>query len=188
MIAVRAGVLLIAMPVLLDPNFARTVVYVVEHGPDGTVGLVLNRPSRAELLDRLPGWWTSASHPRTFHVGGPCEGDTALCLGVGSPATGSDADTPGLRHVAGEVYLVDLDADPAVAGAGLRGLRIFAGYAGWSSGQLDSELAARAWTVVPGLAQDVVDEASAGLWRAVLRRQGGPLGLLAAWTADPRLN
>ena len=184
MIAVRAGLLLIAQPMLTDPNFARTVVYVVERGPQGTVGLVLNRPSRAELLDRLPAWWTAASQPRTFHVGGPCEGNTALCLGIGTPA----ADTPGLRAVAGEVYLVDLDADPEVAGARLRGLRVFAGYAGWSAGQLEEELAAQAWVVVPSLAADVVTEDSGGLWRAVLRRQGGSLGMLAAWTADPRLN
>lgn len=188
MITVRAGALLIALPMLTDPNFAHTVVFVVEHGPEGTVGLVLNRPSHAELLDRLPGWWSAASDPRTFHVGGPCEVDAALCLGVGAPGP----DTPGLRHVSGgpadAVYLVDLDADPDVAGARLRGLRVFAGYAGWSAGQLDGELAAQAWEVVPGFPGDVIAERSAGLWREVLRRQGGPLGMLAAWTADPRLN
>lgn len=184
MLPVRTGVLLVALPALTDPNFDRTVVYVVDHGTDGTLGVVLNRPSETDLLEVLPGWWSLAAAPRTFHVGGPCERDTALCLGVGHPPS----DLPGLRPVAAAVHLVDLDADPAITGAGLDQLRVFAGYAGWGPGQLVAEIAADAWVVVDSEPGDVVAEMGRSLWRAVLRRQGGSLGLLSAWTADPSLN
>lgn len=184
MLPVRSGDLLVAMPVLTDPNFDRTVVYVVDHGEHGTLGVVLNRPSDTDLLEVLPGWWSLAAAPRTFHVGGPCERETALCLGVGNPPS----DVPGLRPVAQPVHLVDLDADPAVTGAVLDRLRIFAGYAGWGPDQLAAEIAVQAWAVVPSRPSDVVSEAGAGLWRSVLRRQGGRLALLSAYTEDPSLN
>jgi len=184
MLPVSSGRLLVAMPALTDPNFDRTVVYVVDHGAHGTLGVVLNRPSDTDLLEVLPGWWSLAAAPRTFHVGGPCERDTALCLGVGDPPP----DLPGLRPVAQPVHLVDLDSDPAVTGAGLELLRIFAGYAGWGPEQLAAEVAAEAWVVVPSLASDVVGDVGTDLWRTVLRRQGGSLALVSAWTEDPGLN
>lgn len=188
MLPVRSGVLLVAMPVLTDPNFDRTVVYVVDHGEQGTLGVVLNRPSDTDLLEVLPGWWSLAADPRTFHVGGPCGRDTALCLGVGNPPS----DVPGLRPVSRPVHLVDLDADPAVTGVGLDRLRVFAGYAGWSPGQLSVEISAQAWAVVDSLPSDVVSESGGAsgvtLWRSVLRRQGGSLAMLAAYTEDPSLN
>ena len=68
---VEPGVLLVASPMLGDPNFRRTVVYVLDHRPDGTVGVVLNRPSDVTLLDVLPQWFDLASAPRTLFVGGP---------------------------------------------------------------------------------------------------------------------
>ncbi len=181
---VRSGVLLVAMPVLSDPNFDRTVVYVVDHGQQGTLGVVLNRPSDTDLLEALPGWWSLSAAPRTFHVGGPCEQDTALCLGVGDPPP----DVPGLRAVVQPVHLVDLDADPAITGAVLDRLRVFAGYSGWGPGQLAAEIAAQAWAVVDSEPGDVVSEGAVGLWRSVLRRQGGTLAMLAAYTDDPSLN
>src|SRR5688572_10982722 len=108
---VRPGSLLVAMPALTDPTFAGTVVYVLDHSVSGTLGVVLGRPSQVEIRDVLPGWCDLAVDPEVFHVGGPCETDTALCLAV-SPAAAADVDSP-LRRVAGDVYLVDLDSDPA---------------------------------------------------------------------------
>lgn len=181
---VRTGALLVAMPKLTDPHFSRTVVYLVDHDPDGAVGVVLNRPSDTELLELLPGWWSLAAAPRTFHVGGPCETTTALCLAVGDPPSG----VPGLRPVARPIHLVDLDSDPDVTGAAVDGLRVFAGYAGWGRGQLAGEIAEGAWAVVPSLPRDVVSQDGSALWAAVLRRQGGALALLSTYPEDPSLN
>jgi putative transcriptional regulator len=178
------GVLLVAMPALADPTFAGSVVYVVDHSASGTVGVVLGRPSQVAIRDVLPGWCDLAVDPGVFHIGGPCETDTALCLGSVSGAPG-----PGLRPVAGDVHLVDLDGDPDEVAGRLAGLRVFAGYAGWSAGQLATEMAEGAWACVPGLGRDVLSPASGPeLWRQVLGRQTGRLGVLSTAPADPSSN
>lgn len=190
---VRPGALLVAMPALTDPTFAGTVVYVLDHGENGTLGVVLGRPSQVAIRDVLPGWCDLAVEPGVFHVGGPCETDTALCLARAarpapddrSPAAGGD----GLRRVAGEVCLVDLDADPGALVGRLSGLRVFAGYAGWSAGQLAGEIDEGAWACVPGRAGDVLCTLSGPeLWRAVMGRQRGPLAVLSTAPADPSAN
>jgi putative transcriptional regulator len=179
------GSLLVAMPALSDPTFAGTVVYVLDHSDTGTLGVVLGRPSQVEIRDVLPGWSELAVDPRVFHVGGPCEADTALCLAVSS-ATEAGA---GLRRVAGDVYLVDLDGDPAELDDAVRGLRVFAGYAGWSQGQLAGEIAEGAWACVPGGSPDVIGRLSGPeLWRQVMGRQSGRLAVLSTAPADPTAN
>ncbi len=184
---VRPGSLLVAMPALTDPTFAGTVVYVLDHSDSGTLGVVLGRPSQVEIRDVLPGWCDLAVEPGVFHVGGPCETDTALCLAI-SPVEVADGEGP-LRRVAGQVYLVDLDSDPADLQEELGGLRVFAGYAGWSPGQLAGEIAEGAWACVPGRPDDVLSEASGPeLWRAVMGRQTGRLAVLSTAPADPSVN
>ncbi|HVD27744.1 MAG TPA: YqgE/AlgH family protein [Mycobacteriales bacterium] len=184
---VRPGVLLVAMPALTDPTFAGTVVYVLDHSDGGTLGVVLGRPSQVEIRDVLPGWCELAVEPQVFHVGGPCETDTALCLAV-SPAAVAEGESP-LRRVAGDVYLVDLDSDPADLQEELSGLRVFAGYAGWSPCQLAGEIAEGAWACVPGRPEDALSRASGpDLWRAVMGRQTGRLGVLSTAPADPSVN
>ena len=184
---VRPGSLLVAMPSLTDPTFAGTVVYVLDHNETGTLGVVLGRPSQVEIRDVLPGWCDLAVEPGVFHVGGPCETDTALCLAT-SPDGPLDEDC-GLRRVTGEVCLVDLDADPADLEGLVRGLRVFAGYAGWSPGQLAAEVAEGAWACVAGSADDVLtDLAGPELWRQVMGRQTGRLAVLSTATADPSVN
>jgi putative transcriptional regulator len=87
------------------------------------------------------------------------------------------------------VYLVDLDGDPAELAGRVTGLRVFAGYAGWSPGQLAGEISEGAWACVPGHTDDVLDAASGPeLWRRVMGRQSGRLAVLATAPADPTVN
>jgi putative transcriptional regulator len=183
---VGPGSLLVAMPALSDPNFAGAVVYVLDHNDSGTLGVVLGRPSQVEIRDVLPGWCDLAVEPGVFHVGGPCETDTALCLAA---CPGEGPEPVGLRRVAGDVYLVDLDADPDTLDSDVSGLRVFAGYAGWSPDQLAGEIAEGAWACVPGSPADVLSDLSGPeLWRAVLARQTGRLAVLSTAPADPSAN
>jgi putative AlgH/UPF0301 family transcriptional regulator len=183
---VRPGSLLVAMPALSDPTFAGTVVYVLDHSDTGTLGVVLGRPSQVEIRDVLPGWCEFAVEPCVFHVGGPCETDTALCLAVGPGVVPTEDN--GLRRVADDVHLVDLDSDPAEL-PDLTGLRVFAGYAGWSPGQLAGEIGEGAWACVPGRADDVLSAlAGPELWRAVMGRQTGRFAVLSTAPADPTAN
>lgn len=187
MTEVAPGTLLVAAPGLLDPNFRRTVVYIIEHRERGTLGVVLNRPSEVSLRDVLPGWEPLSSRPRSVFVGGPVEEHTALCLAA--LRAGNDPDkVRGLVGVRGPVALVDLDGDPAALAPRLRGLRVFAGYSGWDAGQLDEEITRGDWIVVPALPDDVTAGHDSDLWGRVLRRQGMPISLLATFPVDVRTN
>src|SRR5262249_35991359 len=181
---VEPGVLLVASPALRDPNFMRTVIYMLDHHGEGSVGVVLNRPSEVTLLDVLPQWCNLAAQPRTLFVGGPVETNAALCLSELRPGARLD----GWTAVAGPVGLTDLDADPDRIGVQVSQLRVFAGYAGWGAGQLADEIAEGAWLVVAGRTGDVFADHGVDLWRGVLRRQGGKLALLATYPDDPTLN
>jgi putative transcriptional regulator len=184
---VQSGSALIAAPGLRDPNFHRTVVLIIEHQPAGTVGVVLNRPSEVPVRDVLPSWSPLATVPRALYVGGPMQQRAALC--VAALPAGVDAEhTEGMIKVRGSLALVDLDADPELIAPRLRGLRVFAGYAGWSAGQLAAEINRGDWVVVPALPEDVLAPPGTDLWSRMLRRQGLPLALLATFPADPILN
>lgn len=177
------GSLLVSAATLTEATFRRTVVYVIEHSPAGTLGVVLNRPSETAVHDVLPGWAVHAVRPQALFLGGPVTREAALCLGtvrVGSSAAG----VPGLRTVQGRVVLVDLEADPDAVAPLLDGVRVFVGYAGWSGGQLDGELARGDWLVLSSLATDVLEPGRVDLWGKVLRRQPMPLALLATHPLD----
>ena len=107
-----AGRLLVATPLLGDPHFARTVVYLLEHDGGGTVGVVLNRPSHTPVGQVLPDWHDAVSGPAVVFGGGPVQPDGALCLGE------LELRTPtGIREVVDGVSTVDLDGDVAVIAA-----------------------------------------------------------------------
>ena len=184
---VEAGTLLVAAPSLTDPHFARSVVFVIDHRPQGTLGVILNRPSDVSVADVLPSWGPHTSDPHAVFVGGPVEQRTALCLAA--LRTGEDPErTGGVVGVRGPVALVDLDGDPVRLAPRVRGMRVYAGYAGWDGGQLDGEIDRGDWFVVPALPDDVLAPARYDLWGGVLRRQGIPLALFATHVADARRN
>ncbi|MDH6680128.1 putative transcriptional regulator [Rhodococcus sp. LBL1] len=185
--AVRPGSLLVSSTELFEPTFRRTVVYVIEHNDAGSLGVVINRRSDTSVQEVLPQWADVASDPKAIYVGGPVTRDAALCLATlrtGVDITGVD----GLRRIDGRVVMVDLDADPDTIAPVIEGLRIFAGYAGWTFGQLDSEIEHDDWIVLSALASDVVSPPRVDVWGQVLRRQPMPLALLATHPIDVDLN
>jgi putative transcriptional regulator len=176
------GRLLVATPLLFDAHFARTVVYLLEHDGGGTVGVIVNRPSHTPVGQVLPDWHDAMSGPAVVFGGGPVQPDGALCLGQVA------AEGPGVRSLVDSVASVDLDGDvSAVSGLASR-LRVFAGHAGWEPGQLDDELAERAWWVVEGSHADLFSEEPKDLWRRVLRRQPPPLSLFSTYPIEPDVN
>jgi putative transcriptional regulator len=184
-----AGRLLVASPALLDPNFARSVVLLLDHNEEGTLGVILNRPTELAVRDILSGWAELTTGPGVVFQGGPVGLDSALGLAqLGPSFTDGDEEPLGWRQLYGSIGLVDLGAPPEVLAGSVRSLRIFAGYAGWGSGQLDAELAQGAWYVVDSLADDAFSLQPERLWRGVLRRQRGELAFVATAPDDPSLN
>ena len=180
---VRAGTLLLANTDLLEPTFRRTVIYVVEHNDGGTLGVVLNRPSETAVYNVMPQWSELAAKPKTMFIGGPVKRDAALCVGllrVGAEPHG----VPGLRHIDGRLVMVDLDADPETIAPHVEGVRIFAGYAGWTIGQLEGEIERDDWIVLSALPSDVMVPPRVDLWGRALRRQPWPTALLATHPID----
>jgi len=177
--------LLVATRVLLDSNFADSVVLVVDADEDGALGVVLNRPSAVPVSDVLAGWGEVVDEPETLFVGGPVSPDGALAVGL----LRADVEPPlGFRGFAGRLGLVDLDAPVEVVDGSLEGMRIFAGYAGWGAGQLEGEVEEGSWFVVPGEVPDVFRHDPSGLWRDVLRRQPGEIAWSSTRPLDPDRN
>lgn len=171
------GRLLVATPPLEDPNFDRTVVYVVEHHDEGALGLVLNRPMDEELGEPLERWLDVQSSPSVVFNGGPVETNALIAL---AQTRGDVESEEHLAPVSGDIASADLAVDPAIVRGAIRELRVFRGYSGWGPGQLEGEIESGAWLVLDTEPGDLFTDEPTGLWRAVLRRQPGRL----AWLAD----
>jgi len=169
------GKLLIATPALED-FFHRAVVLVIEHSDEGAMGLVLNRPTETAVADAVDRLAPLAGADDVVQLGGPVSPESVIALGeFEEPAQAA-------QMVVGDLGLVDPDApDPD-----LRGLRVYAGYAGWGPGQLEGELDADAWIVDDARAEDPFREED--LWPVALARKGGHFALLARMPPDPSLN
>jgi putative transcriptional regulator len=169
------GQLLVATPLLIDPNFWRSVVLILQHDDDGSLGLVLNRPTVERVETHIPVWGPVAAKPGTVHFGGPVEPRVAIGLATGQG--GEPTGIPGLS-------IVDLEAEP---GEGTFAVRIYSGYAGWGQGQLEMEIAEGSWYVVPASPDDPFDRPE-GQWSRILRRQNGHLALVSTFPDDVDLN
>ncbi|MCX5343238.1 YqgE/AlgH family protein [Streptomyces sp. R-74717] len=178
------GRLLVATPALADPNFDRAVVLLLDHDEEGSLGVVLNRPTPVGVGDILTSWAGLTGEPDVVFQGGPVSLDSALGVAV----IPGDEGPLGWRRVYGAIGLVDLEAPPELLAAALGSLRIFAGYAGWGPGQLETELGEGAWYVVESEPGDVSSPRPEHLWRAVLRRQRSELAMIATYPDDPSLN
>lgn len=182
------GRLLVATPMLVDPNFDHTVVLVLDVDEDGALGVVLNRPSPVPVEEVLPGWDGVLSGPDVLFQGGPVGTDSALAV-ADLRGAGSDDDEPvGFRRLFGSTGIVDLDTPTEIMAPALHRLRVFAGYAGWGSGQLEAEIEEGSWYVLPAAPGDLYDADPERLWARVLRRQPGELAWVSTRPMDPTQN
>lgn len=175
------GKLLVASPALGDPNFSRSVVLITEHGPDGAMGIVLNRPAETEVVEVLPELAEIAVEEPVF-VGGPVQPDSLVVLG--------EFSDPGKAAwiVVADVGLVSASTDLDELPAAVRRGRVYAGFSGWGPGQLEEELEEESWIVEPPLPLELFPEDPAALWSSVLERKGGEYALVARMPEDPSLN
>ena len=157
------GQLLIAPPHLTDPNFAKTVVFIVQHDDEGAFGLVLNRPSDTgihEIWEKMRG--RRCRRTDFLYVGGPVQGP--LMLLHGDPFAGDAEVIEGVFCCAQANELearVDDETPP---------MRFYAGYSGWGEGQLEMELSIGSWLTVPAEAQHIFHIEGDDLWTQVFRK------------------
>jgi putative transcriptional regulator len=177
------GRLLVATPALLDPNFERTVIFMLEHNDDGAIGVILNRPSELPVATTIEAWAGRTVPPGVIFLGGPVSPSSVIALASVSLDDAGDNWNP----ILGRIGTVDLEVDPSEV-PGLEEVRMFAGYAGWTAGQLEAELVDDGWFVLDALLTDVHTDDPFELWWEVLGRQPGPLGRLANYPRDPRDN
>jgi putative transcriptional regulator len=161
--------LLLSMPQLLDPNFARTVVLLCEYVPEGAFGLVLNRPTEMQASSMVkldpP---VVGGNTLPLCIGGPVEPDRGWILLAEEP---SDAD---YRLICEGIYL---STSPdllrrVLTTSPVPRARVLAGYAGWGPGQLDEELAQSAWLMGDVELDLVFDIEPPRMWETAIRRLG----------------
>jgi putative transcriptional regulator len=175
-----AGQLLVAMPQMEDPRFARSVVYVCAHSDrDGAMGLVVNKLISSLTMDQLLTHLKldppDENAMRPLHFGGPVE-----------PGRGFVLHTPDYREeatlVVGDGFAVTatLTVLRAIArGAGPQRSLLALGYAGWAPGQLDAEMQANGWLSVPADADLVFDDDSDAKWQRAIGKLGVDLSMLS---------
>lgn len=175
------GKLLIAAPSLLDPSFKRTVVLIAQHSEEGAMGLVLNRPSDMSVLEAVPPLANLVGEDDEVWSGGPVERSGVIVV--------AEFDQPeaAAELIFGRVGFMSAEADPILVAIAAQRARVYAGYAGWTAGQLEAELDEESWFTEEALPDDVFN-GSPDLWSDVLERKGGPYALLAKMPPDPSLN
>lgn len=178
------GRLVVATPSLGDPNFDRTVVLMLEHSAEGAVGLVLNRISDVDLAVPLPDWADLATGPRKIFVGGPVAQGAVL----GLAHTDQDSPSEGWSPLIGRLGTIDLRLTPPDLVPSVHRLRVFTGYAGWGSGQLENEIEGGSWFVIDAEPEDAFTAAPEDLWTVVINRQPTTDDLLAGAPRHPWLN
>ncbi len=178
------GKLLVATPALRDPNFERAVVLVVSHDDDGALGVVLNRATEMATSDVLHGWDQLVGDPSVVFEGGPVQPESAICLARVRPGV----DVDGFKPLNRRLGTLDITRAPEGFTDQIEGMRVFAGYSGWSAMQLRAEIADGAWFVFDSLPGDAFAPVPDDLWSVVLRRQGGLIAAVSLFPSDPILN
>ncbi len=178
------GRFLISEPFMEDENFQRTVILLVEHGPQGSLGFVLNRQLRhvlADVVEDMP----KATVP--IFLGGPVEQYSLHYVHrLGGHIPESREVIPNACWWGGDFekikeMVLSEEVDE-------RDILFFMGYSGWAPGQLQRELKQKAWIIAPENSAFVFRDSHEGLWREVLKSLGSKFQVIANYPIDPRLN
>ncbi len=179
------GIFLIAAPSLRDPNFRQTVVLLCEHGPEGALGVVVNRPTAMLVSEALPQVPVLEGQHHVLFSGGPVQPNHVLIL------YRLRQEAAGQHHVFDGVYLGgDMGALERVltTPSGGESFRAYIGYSGWGPGQLENEMKTGSWITLPADSTVVFEKDPVHVWRDILRSLGKPYDLYAEMPLDPNLN
>jgi len=172
-----AGSLLLAHPVLRDPNFRRTAVLMSTHGADGAMGVVLNRPLGTKLGELKGDFALGPLAGTPIYWGGPVQPEQLILA-----AWQSREDAFQLHFGIDPDKAIQLLADETTR------LRAYLGYSGWTAGQLERELESGTWIVSNPPADLFERPVKEGMWRSLLNEEGAEWRLLADEPDEPGKN
>lgn len=187
------GSFLVAETEMMDPNFAESIVLVVQHNDEGAMGITINSPSVLNLAQACNTEVPTGLSDYPLYLGGPVEREYLLVLHTGFPGGERSPESVLLgtgvvfephfqlvstcwKHYAGHSAMDDFK------------IRLYAGYAGWGTGQLEEELEAKAWLVLPAQTEMVFTAQGHRDWIQALERKGGVHWAYAKSGYKPSLN
>lgn len=181
------GQFLVAGSKLRDPNFFKTAVLLIEHGEDGAMGLVVNRPSSVTVSNALAGHFDLPETGDLVYLGGPVEPAALFILHSAREFDPSEPSVlPGL-YVASSASVFSEVVEASCQGSGPH-YRVFSGCAGWAPKQLEQELARGDWLVVPGRADLVFHSDPYAVWDHLLMEVYKAKRLLSVECDHPEWN
>lgn len=164
---IKKGVFLVADLRLLDPNFSKTVVLITQHGAGGSVGVVINRPTRTPLSRAFPQLEEFEGRTERLFIGGPVQREVMILLlrtekppEAAVPIFEKVYAAPPVETLTHLITREDFK-DP---------FRVYSGYAGWAPGQLQGEIDRGDWRVLPGEADLLFQEETGSIWEEMFRR------------------
>ncbi len=181
--APATGAVLIAPPMMQDPNFRRTVILLCEHGVDGSFGLILNRSISLNLADVVEGM---DLYDGPLCMGGPVQPNTLHVLHRYDSNVGTSIEVSDKIFWGGDFESIQKKVETEKTSS--TEIRFFLGYAGWTPGQLDAEIEQDGWIITPANNEVIFTDDPETLWTNALRRMGGEYALLANFPDDPRMN
>ena len=179
----QQGRLLISEPFLFDPYFKRTVILLVEHNENGSVGFILNRPVNvnvSEIVDNFP------EFEAEVYFGGPVNQNNLFYVHTLGNALEDCAEVlPGLFWGGNFDRLKDL----IIAGkVQPNEIRFFAGYSGWEKNQLKKELKGKSWIVTEATIDQALNGRTKQFWNEVLKKMGSKFAIMSNFPEDPTMN
>ena len=177
------GKILISEPFLNDPNFKRSIILLSEHNVEGSVGFILNKPTKLkvdQVLDDFP------EFDATVYLGGPVQINTLQFIHrLGDLIEGSTEISDGLYWGGNfEVLMILIEANQITPDD----IRFFIGYSGWTEGQLEGELKISSWIVASTIIDNIFSEEPDKLWREILKGMGKQFAILASFPENPSVN
>lgn len=179
----KAGRLLLSEPFLYDQHFRRSVIYIAEHNDKGTIGFILNKPIDLNLTDSIEGF---PNYHEQVYYGGPVNRNQLFYVHtLGKKIEGA------LTIAKGFYWGGDFDKVKELINLKVlkpTELRFYAGYSGWATGQLESEIEDRSWIVAEAKPEYIMGNKPSALWATVLKNMGKEFGIMANFPEDPTMN
>jgi putative transcriptional regulator len=184
-VQLRKGMFLVAAPSLRDPNFRQAVVLLCEHGSEGALGVIVNRPTAMSISEVLPQIPVLEGSKHVLYAGGPVQPNQIMLLYRGESIPENAHHVFDGVCLGGDLNLVERILTKA---DGREAFRAYLGYSGWGPGQLEGEMKTGSWILMPAHPKWVFETDPTSVWRELVWALGDPYRVYADMPFDPSCN